>query len=96
MIRGQFALVQRPVIVAETGLGDLSQQGVELARKGTEYVRPIAVGEVVAQVLSRRQVADLGERVLVTVARDAPLLQTPPEPLAPVEVDLDLKRKPSL
>jgi hypothetical protein len=89
-VGGILALVDHPPITGKAGARDIGQQRIDQPRLTLEERRPIGVGEPLAQGRHRLEVLDVGDLVVGSLVVDPDRIHLSRQPLAAVDVDLDL------
>jgi hypothetical protein len=95
-VAGVLGLIDHPPVAREAGGGDGGEQGIDLRRQAIEERRPVGVGEGLAQRRDRREVIDPGDLVVAAPVADPGPIHLPRQPLATVDVDLNLVGRPGL
>ena len=91
-----LGLIDHPPVAGEAGGGDGGEQGIDQGRLAIKEQRPVGVGERLAQRRDRREVIDSGDLVVAAPVADPGPIHLPRQPLAAVDVDLNLVRRPGL
>ena len=89
---------QSPVSVYGTRVENtlLPKQRIDAQGIPAEHVNPVDPLETVGQLLRPLDVAQPHERIVEFRVLDVVTIELPSQPLVPVDVDLDLKREPTL